>query len=492
MTDAPKEDIYSGVIGMETIRLAFQIAAMNDLTVCAADIGNAYLYAKTREKVYVRAGPEFGELEGQPMIIDRGLYGLRSSGASFHEHLAGKLRGMGYTPSKADSDLWIKDLGTHYEYVATYVDDVLAFGKRPLDTIMELKKDYILKGIGRPEYFLGGDVTELDGTWNLQGCYTAMSAKTYCKNVIVKFQNTMNETFREYKTPMDDQYHAEEDDSPFLDPRKASLYRGLIGSANWIITLGRFDINYAVNTLSRYSIQPREGHLNAMKHVFGYLKKFPHGQIIIDPSYPDHSKHETMDHDWTDLYPDATEEIPPDMPTPRGLPARITAYVDADHAHDKVTRRSVTGFIMFVNNSPISWISKRQKTVETSTYGSELVASCIAGESIIAMRYQLRMLGVPIEGPALLLGDNMSVVLNTTVPSSQLKKKHNAVAYHRIREAIAASILRYAHVETTENIADVLTKPLNGTLFIPLVSKVLFRLPRTRYQNGEQRKESEK
>ena len=481
-TTPPKEDIYSGVVGMDTIRLGFQIAAMNDLMVCAADIGNAFLYGKTRERVYVKAGKEFGDLAGTPMIIDRGLYGLRSSAARFHEHLSTKLRLMGYRPSKADPDFWLKDKGTHYEYLATFVDDVLAFGKDPLATINELKKDYVLKGIGAPEYYLGGDVIDLDGTWRAEGINTGLSARTYVKNVVEKFEKVFNADLREFKSPMEASYHPECDDSPFCDSRSASIYRGLIGSANWMITLGRFDIHYATNTMARYSMAPREGHLTAMKRVFGYLKKFPHGQILVDPSYPDHSKYKSEAFDWTEFYPDAEEELPPDMPEPKGKPARMTCSVDADHAHDVVTRRSVTGIILLVNNMPTAWISKRQKTVETSTYGSELVAARIAVDLIVEMRYKLRMLGVPIDGPALMLGDNMSVVLNTTIPSSQLKKKHNAISYHRVREAIAGKILRFAHIPSKLNSADFLTKPLPSDQFLALVQPLLFRQPRSRLQ----------
>jgi hypothetical protein len=96
-----------------------------------------------------------------------------------------------------------------------------------------------------------------------------------------------------------------------------------------------------------------------------------------------------------------------------------------------------------LNKTPIRWIFKRQKTVETSTYGSELVASRIATELILEVRYMLRSLGAALDGPALMLGDNMSVVLNTTFPSSDLKKKHNAISYHRVREAIAARIMSF-------------------------------------------------
>jgi hypothetical protein len=96
--------------------------------------------------------------------------------------------------------------------------------------------------------------------------------------------------------------------------------------------------------------------------------------------------------------------------------------------------------------------------VETSTYGSELVASRVATESILEVRYMLRSLGVALDGPALMLGDNMLVVLNTTVPSSVLKKKHNAIAYQHVREAIVSRIMRFAYIKSEENVGDVVLK----------------------------------
>jgi hypothetical protein len=78
-----------------------------------------------------------------------------------------------------------------------------------------------------------------------------------------------------------------------------------------------------------------------------------------------------------EFYPDNGEEIPRDLPPEKGPRVRVTAYVDADHAHDLATRRSITEILVMMNITPIIWISKRQKTVETSTYGSELAASRI-------------------------------------------------------------------------------------------------------------------
>jgi hypothetical protein len=99
---------------------------------------------------------------------------------------------------------------------------------------------------------------------------------------------------------------------------------------------------------------PQQGHLDAMKRVFGYLKKFQKGKIIVDFIYHDHSIFKIMNHDnWKEFYPDAFEELPHNMPTPFGKKAQITVYVDADHAHDTVTWRSVTAIILFINNTPM-------------------------------------------------------------------------------------------------------------------------------------------
>ena len=182
---------------------------------------------------------------------------------------------------------------------------------------------------------------------------------------------------------------------------------------------------------------------------------------------------------WKEFYPDAEEVLPAkDMtPKPLGKKIRITCYKDADHAHDLVTRRSVTGVLLFLNNTPVKWISQRQKTVETSTYGSELVSARVATEIILEYRNNLRMMGVEGDGPALLLGDNNSVVLNCTMPHSVLKKKHAACNYHRVREAIASGAMKFAHIPSEINYADILTKPLSGSAFMNLVRPLLFRNP---------------
>ena len=161
------------------------------------------------------------------------------------------------------------------------------------------------------------------------------------------------------------------------------------------------------------------------------------------------------------------------MPKSMSNEAHITVYVDASQACDLVTRRSVTGIIIFINTTSVKWYSKRQNTVETSTYSSELVAARIAIELALDYRYKLRMLGFQITQPATILIDNQSVVINTSLPSSCLKKKHNAIAYHRVREAVAAGIVRIGHVPSSRNLADLLTKPLPPDSYYQLLTIIL-------------------
>ena len=163
---------------------------------------------------------------------------------------------------------------------------------------------------------------------------------------------------------------------------------------------------------------------------------------------------------FRDQYRDAVEETPNNMPTPRGRPVTITCYVDASHAANKVTRRSHTGYIIFLNRAPITWFSKRQNTVESSAFSSEFIAMKTCVEDISALRYKLRMFGVPIDGNATVLCDNKSVLDNSSKLSSKLNKKHNSIAYHAVRWARAADIIKVGWIDIKINLADALTKRL--------------------------------
>jgi hypothetical protein len=212
--------------------------------------------------------------------------------------------------------------------------------------------------------------------------------------------------------------------------------------------------------MSAHLALPREGHLEQVIHMFGYLKKNPKRKIAFDYEHPRFKESRFSVYDWQDWYKGTKEAIPPNMPVPKGNEVSTSCFVDADLAGNVTTRRSQTGVLLFVNKAPIMWYSKRQNSIETSTYGSEITAMKTAVEMIEALRYKLRMFGVPIEGPTNIFCDNEAVFKNCSIPESTLKKKHHSIAYHRNREAVAAGTVRIAKEDTKSNLADVFTKCL--------------------------------
>ena len=199
--------------------------------------------------------------------------------------------------------------------------------------------------------------------------------------------------------------------------------------------------------------------MDRVKRIYGYLAKMRFGVIRIKTDLPDFSAYPEKDFDWFyTCYHGAKEEIPEDIPKPKGKEVLMSSCVDANLMHDLISGRAVTGILHFLNKTPIDWFSKLQSTVETATFGSEFVAARTCVEQIVDLRMTLRYLGVPIKGCTMMFGDNESVVNSSSVPHSKLNKRHNALSYHRVREAIAAGIIRFYHIRGNTNPADILSK----------------------------------
>lgn len=487
-TEPPKESTYSSVVSRDSVRIAFLIAALNDLDILAADIQNAYLNADTKERVYTTAGMEFGaDKVGRPVLVVRAAYGLRGSGKAFRDHMAATLRDAGYVSSKADPDVYMrkqcKPGGYEYwEYVLTYVDDILVVSHNPGETMKHLQERYTLKegSVKEPDTYLGAEISKYDiGDEDSPGKMRwSMSCNTYVKRAVAEVERVLSEVglklSSKASTPMAAGYRPEIDGSDVLDSERANYFQGLIGILRWICELGRIDIIVDVSMLSRYLAEPREGHLEQAFHIFAYLKKHGRSRLVFDETVPvfDESRFDKCD--WEEFYPGAKEVIPLDVPEERGNGVVMSCFVDADHAGCRVTRRSQTGIIIFLNRAPILWYSKRQNTIESSTFGSEFIAAKTAVEMIEGLRYKLRMMGIPILGATNVFCDNESVVKNSTRPESVLKKKHNAIAYHRVREAQAAGHIRMAKEDGDTNLADILTKCLPGPRLKRLLGHILY------------------
>ncbi len=429
-TVAPAALTYSSVVSRDSVRIALTIAALNGLKILSCDIQNAYLTAKCREKIWTTAGPEFGSEAGQIMIIVRALYGLKSSGAAFRALLADTLHDLGYVPTKADPDVWIRpavkpDGFEYYEMVLCYVDDVLAISHNPMETMQGIQGKFKLKNdkIVEPDIYLGaqlGKMTTAEGV----DCWT-MSSDKYCKDAVENVEEMLQKDGKRLPskcvTPLKSGYRPEEDVSPELKADGVQTYQELIGVLRWAVELGRVDILLETALMSTHLALPRLGQLEQVFHIFGYLKEHPKKKLAFDPMHPEISEKMFQKHDWFDFYRDAKEAIPGDMPPPRGNAASTSMFVDADLAGDKKTRRSQTVLLIFMNRAPIIWYSKRQNTVETSIFGSEFTAMKISVELIEALRYKLRMFVVPIDGSTNVFCDNEAVYKSTVMPESFMK-----------------------------------------------------------------------
>ena len=471
MTEAPNSLTYSSVVSRESVKIAFLVATLNGLDIMSCDIGNAYLNAACRERIWFVAGPECGDLQGIPCKLVRALYGLKSSGAAWRAMFSAFITGsLTFKPTRADPDVYIRknfrDGQPYYEYLLVYVDDVLVVSHAPEDVMKSIGEQFEIKNgeYGPPTTYLGAGISQVqldDGNM----CWS-MESQKYVKAAIDTIKALLLEDGRELKNgqggrhhgPLPPSYRPELDETPMCDEDMASRFRQIIGIFRWAIELGRFDILTEVSLLSQYQASPRVGHLEALYLIANFLCRHPMRRIVFDPRTPSLDESVFIPGDWKDFYGDIVEEDPPDMPVPLGNAVNMACFVDADHAGNKITRRSHTGILIFLQNAPILAFSKRQNTCESSSYGSELVAMRIARDLVSALRIKIKCFGIPIIGPCSMFCDNMAVVKNTSIPESVLAKKHNAINYHIIREAVAAGIIRIGKEDTETNIADAFTK----------------------------------
>jgi len=471
LTGDPGESVYSSVVSLRGVRIVVFLAELNNLKVWQTDIGNAYLEAKTTEKLYTIAGPEFGEKEGHIFVINKALYGLKTSGKRWHERFADVLRSMNFFPCKAEPDIWMRDCGDHYEYIAVYTDDLTIASANPQAIVDELTKvhKFKLKGTGDLNFLLGCDYErDQDGTLRMQ-------PKKYVLKMKDTYYRLFGENPRSYNSPLIPNDSPELDETELLEEDDIKKYQTMIGQAQWVIQIGRFDIAVHVMTMSSFRAAPRKGHLDRMRRIYGYCWKMRDAAIRIRTGIPDFSDIDRAHVDWSHTpYAGAKEETPEGLPPTRGKPVVLYTYADANLGHNKLTGKAVTAILHFVNQTPFDWFGKTQSTVNTATYGAESSAGRTAIEQMRGNKMTFQYLGVPIQGPSILFGDNQTVVNGASMPEVKLQKRHLMLSYHYMREAIATGEYVYAFVNGKDNPADILSKHWSYSDVWPLLKPILF------------------
>jgi hypothetical protein len=310
-----------------------------------------------------------------------------------------------------------------YEYVLIYVDDILCISDNSQELLERIDKYFPMKpnSIGKPDIYLGAKLSGVSLPNQVEAW--VMSPSKYIQEACNNAKQWHKENQSQWRypskctAPFSTKYRPECDVTPKLEPEEASYFQSIIGVLRWAVELGGIDIMAEVSMLSSHLALPCDGHLAQAFHFFAYLEPRHASILVFDPTYPHID--ETLfnaECDWKPFYGDVKESIPDNAPVPCGMPIVLHAYVDSDHAGDKATRRSRTGYIIYLNGAPIDWFSKKQNTIESLNFGSEFVALKTVMEKLRGLRYKLHMMGFQIDGPTYAFGDNMSVVKNTHQP----------------------------------------------------------------------------
>ena len=234
----------------------------------------------------------------------------------------------------------------------------------------------------------------------------------------------------------------------------------MIGSLQWLISIGRWDMITHVMSMSSFRSAPRAGHITRLMRIYEYACNFKHFKLRYRTEEPDFSSFDNKDaKDWSHTpYGQQHEELPKDAPEPLGKRVTLSHYFDANLMHDVLSGKSVTGCIHFWNKTSMDWYSKKQKTPETATYGSEYCSGKTCFEQIVDHRMSVRYLGVPLNVKSYAFGDNESMIDSSTVPHAKLHARHNILNYHYVRSMIAAGYVILTHIPSGDNISDVLSK----------------------------------
>ncbi len=230
---------------------------------------------------------------------------------------------MGFFHSLADPCIWMRRVDNHCECIAVYVDDLAIASKNPAEIIRVLndKCKFKLKGAGPIEFHLGCDFfRDEEGVL----CF---APRKYIEKLIDSYERMFGSKPKTTKvtSPLVKGDHPEIDDTAFLEEKGIQQYQSLIGQLQWAISLGRFDISVAIMTMSAFRSAPREGHLERIKRVCGYLSKMRYSVIRIRVEEPDYSAIPRKEYDWEfSIYKGAKEELPKDAPEPLGKPVVTT------------------------------------------------------------------------------------------------------------------------------------------------------------------------
>ncbi|KAJ9539154.1 hypothetical protein OSB04_031887 [Centaurea solstitialis] len=423
------DETFAPVARLEAIQLFLAFAAHMNFKVFQMDIKNAFLNGKLNEEVYVAQPPGFVDPKFPDHVykLNKALYGLKQAPRAWYDTLSTFLLSKGFVRGKIDSTLFLKKYPKHILLVQIYVDDIIFRSTKPkLCEKFELlmKSEYKMSMMGELTFFLGLQIKQSEkGIFINQG--------KYVHEMLKKFDLT---SCTPMKTPMAPPLSLDKVSKG--KPVDVTLYRGMIGSLLYL-TASRPDIMYSTCLCARYQAEPKESHLTAVKRIFRYLKGTPNLGLW-------YSKDSGFD---------------------------LTAYSNSDFAGCKIDRKSTTGGCHLLGGKLVSWTSKEQNSVSTSTAEAEYVAAGICCAQVLWLRNQLQDYDIQLSKIPI-YRDNTSAIAIANNPVLHSKTKYIEVRYHFIRDHVMNGDIELHFVLTEYQLADLFTKPLDVTRFNMLISEL--------------------
>ena len=411
---------FAPVVRIDSIRLLFAISAFLGLEILHADCKTAFLNGNSDLEIYIQQ-PEGFVSHQHPhkvLLLNKSLYGLKQAPRIWYLLLCTTIIELGFTPLETDSSIYFSP--SQHVLLAVYVDDILIFGtsKDSCHLIYNhLSKHFKMQNLGAPTSFLGLNIVRSHPH------EISINQTGYIDRILTRFQMHNAQPAR---TPLD--YAL-----PLLSAKpedklaNLQLYQELIGSLNHLAIFSRPDISNAVSQLSQFLTQPTETHLKAARHILRYLK-------------------------YTSAYSISYLKG-------NNSNLRLWGFTDANWGGDKNDRKSHTGYLFCLNGSPISWTSKKQTTVATSTMEAEYMALSDASREAIARLQQLSELRFVIPTPTL-LSDNQGALEIAENPTNFQRAKHIDIRYHFVRHTLESNQISIDYIPSSDNPADVLTKAL--------------------------------
>ncbi|CAL2253642.1 unnamed protein product [Prunus armeniaca] len=422
-------ETFSPTAKLTTVRCLLSVAASRNWFIHQLDVQNAFLHGDLEEEVYMVPPPGLCR-QGENLVcrLNKYLYGLKQASRQWFSKFSSAIQKAGFHQSQADYSLFTKVHGNSFTVVLIYVDDIILTGNDPQE--MQLLKAFLLKhfhikDLGDLKYFLGIEVSR-----SQKGIF--ISQRKYALDVI---QDAGLLGACPDKFPMEQHLKLTPTNGDLLDD--PTRYRRLVGRLIYL-TVTRPDILYSVQTWSQFMHQPRKPHLEAAVRVLKFIKGTP-GQGLF-------------------------------FPTNNNL--TLKAFCDSDWASCPTTRKSISGYCVFLGDSLISWKSKKQSNVARSSTEAEYRAMAATCLELTWLRYILQDLGVKQDKPIPLHCDNQAALHIAANPVFHECMKHIEIDCHIVREKLLYGMISTFYVPSHLQLADIFTKALGRELFSSLSSKL--------------------